>query len=78
MTGEFHEALELAGLRRIRFHDLRHSTASLLAATGSSLRTAMEILGHSQIAITADLYTHLFESVEREAMERVDKLLVGS
>ena len=71
----FHALLDRAGLRHQRIHDLRHGCASLLAASGADLRQAMEILGHSGIGITANLYTHIYESVKREAMQRVDVLL---
>jgi integrase len=58
-----------------RFHDLRHTAASLLLAQGCTLHTVKEILGHSQIALTADLYGHLFMSVAREAMSGMDAAL---
>ena len=46
-------------MRRIRFHDLRHSCASLLYAHGVSLKEIQEWLGHSNISTTANIYTHL-------------------
>lgn len=46
-------------MRRIRFHDLRHSCASLLYAHGVSLKKIQEWLGHSNISTTANIYTHL-------------------
>jgi integrase len=55
----------------IRFHDLRHSSASLALAGGVPLRVVSERLGHSSIGITADLYTHVFEEVGREAAEQI-------
>ena len=61
-----------AKLREIRLRDLRHSCASLLFAQGCSLRLVMEILGHSQIAITANLYTHLLPEADREAARAMD------
>lgn len=55
--------LEKNNLRKIRFHDLRHSCASLLYANGVSLKEIQEWLGHSDISTTSNIYTHLtFES----------------
>ena len=72
---EFCKFLLRAGIRHIRFHDLRHSCASLLFAKGLTLRQIMEILGHSQIAITANLYTHLLPEADREAAGAMQALL---
>ena len=47
------------GFRRLRYHDLRHSSASLLLACGVPLKQIQEWLGHSSFAITADTYAHL-------------------
>lgn len=59
ITQHFPFVLEKNGLRRIRFHDLRHSCASLLYANGVSLKEIQEWLGHSNISTTANIYTHL-------------------
>jgi integrase len=74
----FKAVLVRGDLRQQRFHDLRHGCASLLAASGASLVEAKEILGHSQISITADLYTHIFDKAKREAMDRLDRVLAHS
>ena len=52
----FDELITKAGVRRIRFHDLRHTCASLVLAQNVQAQVVMEILGHSQLAITTDLY----------------------
>ena len=59
LTRCFPEFMEKQGFRRIRFHDLRHSCASLLLASGVPLKQIQEWLGHSNFAITADTYAHL-------------------
>ncbi|MDR1002089.1 MAG: site-specific integrase [Oscillospiraceae bacterium] len=59
VTQHFPALLEKNGLRRIRFHDLRHSCASLLHANGVSIKEIQEWLGHSTISTTANIYTHL-------------------
>lgn len=66
-----------AGLRPIRLHDLRHTCATLLLAHGVSARVVMETLGHSQIAITMNTYTHVLPVLQREAADRMDALLSG-
>ncbi|GGU86616.1 site-specific integrase [Streptomyces albospinus] len=64
-----------AGLRVVRLHDARHGTATLLTAAGVAPRVVMEILGHSQISITMDVYTHVVQDTQREAMSHMDRLL---
>ncbi len=64
-----------AGLPRVRLHDTRHGCASLLFAAGIAPRTVMEILGHSQIAVTMNVYTHVNDDSRREAMSHMDRLL---
>lgn len=64
-----------ADLPQIRLHDTRHGCASLLFAAGVAPRTVMEILGHSQIAVTMNVYTHVSDGDRREAMGHMDRLL---
>ena len=59
ITQHFPIVLQKNGMRKIRFHDLRHSCASLLFANGVSLRDIQEWLGHSDISTTSNIYTHL-------------------
>ena len=63
--------LAKAGLRRIRFHDLRHTFASLLIQAGESLAYVKDQLGHSSIKITVDLYGHLVPGANRQAVDRL-------
>jgi integrase len=58
------------GLRRIRLHDLRHTSASLGLASGESLLEVSRRLGHSSISVTADIYSHISPEVARESAER--------
>ncbi|MFE6713310.1 tyrosine-type recombinase/integrase [Streptomyces sp. NPDC057695] len=66
---------ETAGLRPIRLHDARHGCATLLTAAGVAPRVVMEILGHSQISLTMDVYTHVVQDTQREAISHMDRLL---
>ena len=59
LTSAFPKFLESHGLRRMRFHDLRHSCASLLLANGVPLKHIQEWLGHSDFTTTANIYAHL-------------------
>jgi hypothetical protein len=77
----FYPLLERAGLPRIRFHDLRHSAATLLLGLGIHPKIVSEMLGHSQIAITLDLYSHVTATMQQEAVRAFEGLLgiqVGS
>ena len=68
----FEAALRKAGLRKVRFHDLRHSYASWLIANRESLAYVRDQLGHHSIQITVDLYGHLVPGENREAVNRLD------
>ncbi|MET8544812.1 site-specific integrase [Kitasatospora sp. NPDC004799] len=59
----------------VRMHDARHGCASLLIACGVSPRVVMEILGHSRFGITMEVYTHVTQDTQREALDKVDRLL---
>jgi integrase len=75
ITRRFQHILAGAGLPHQRFHDLRHACASLLLAQGVPARVVMETLGHSEISLTLNTYSHVMPSVGREAAERMDQLL---
>jgi integrase len=72
---QFHEALRHAGLRRIRFHDVRPSCATLLLVQGVSPRLVMEVLRHSEIALTMNAYSHVVPELQREAAQRMQAIL---
>jgi len=71
----FHDALAKAGMRRVRFHDLRHSCATLLLVQGISPRVVMEVLGHSEIALTMNAYSHVVPELQRDAAQRMQAIL---
>jgi integrase len=73
----FYPLLERAGLPHLRFHDLRHSAATLLLAMGVHLKIVQEMLGHSTITVTADLYSHVLPSMQQEPAEKMGQLLSG-
>ncbi|MFZ5447880.1 MAG: tyrosine-type recombinase/integrase [Thermodesulfobacteriota bacterium] len=74
----FYPALEKAGLRHIRIHDLRHTFASLLIQNGESLAYIRDWLGHHSIQITVDIYGHLEPEKNREAVERLDAVFLNT
>jgi integrase len=74
----FKRALKRAGLPEMRFHDLRHSCNSLLEAQGVSARVRMEILGHSDIRLTENVYTHVVPASMREGVESLGRVLAFS
>jgi integrase len=67
----FEKCLQKAGLRRIRFHECRHTFESLLIQNGESLTYVKEQLGHSSIKITVDVYGHLVPGANRQAVNRL-------
>ena len=75
VSHHFHRMLNLAGLPQRRFHDLRHSCATLLLVQGVSPRVVMDVLGHSQIALTMNTYTHVLPELRREAADRMEELI---
>jgi integrase len=75
VTHRLHRLLADAGLPQMRFHDLRHACASLLMAQGVHPRVVMETLGHSQIGLTMNTYSHVLPSLQRDAADRIGALL---
>lgn len=77
VTHRFQQQLATAGLARMTFHDLRHAAATLALSEGASLVEIKEFLGHSQIAITADIYAHVAPELRREMARRMQRALDG-
>ncbi|MDT0416285.1 tyrosine-type recombinase/integrase [Streptomyces sp. DSM 41982] len=75
LTRTFTTILRRAGLRRIRFHDLRHSTATLLLEQGVELVVIKELLGHAHIGVTATVYAHVRLRLQRDAIDSLGRAL---
>jgi integrase len=73
----FTRRCELAGVRVIRLHDTRHTCGSLLAALDVHPRIAMQILRHSKIAVTMEIYTHVPSEATRRALKKLGKHIAG-
>jgi len=78
VSRRFRKILAKAGLPDMRYHDLRHGTASLMAALGVPPRVAMELLGHANISTTMEVYAHVAPEFQREAVDRVSAALWSS
>lgn len=74
---EFKTLCQRAGIPPYRVHDLRHTAATLLIAQGQHARVIMEVLGHSQIAVTMNVYGHVMDSQLRGAADAVTEALWG-
>jgi integrase len=59
----------------IRFHDLRHTAATLLLSRGLNPKIVSEMLGHASIAITLDIYSHVLPHMQQQAADAMDDLL---
>ncbi|MGE3075471.1 MAG: tyrosine-type recombinase/integrase [Dehalococcoidia bacterium] len=75
VTRMFQAHLERAGIRSQRFHDMRHAAASLMLAEGMHPRAIMETLGHSQIALTMNTYSHVSDAMRREVADAMQRAL---
>ncbi len=75
-TGRIHKKLlKKAGLPDIRFHDLRHTYATLALQNGVDIKTLSEILGHYSAGFTLDTYTHVTTKMQQSAAEKMDKFM---
>ena len=74
----FRNLLKEADLPQIRFHDLRHSAATMMLTMGVHPKVVQELLGHSSISLTLDTYSHVLPSMQQEAMDKLDALFGGS
>lgn len=76
VTEHFSWVIEKYGLRKIRFHDLRHTCASLLLANGISMKQIQIWLGHSTFSTTADIYAHLDFTAQEESAAAMGGMFV--
>ena len=75
LTHNFTRIAKRAGLSGVRFHDLRHTFASLMFLRGAKPKVISEALGHSSVAFTMDVYSHIIEGMQEDAMALLDEVL---
>jgi integrase len=75
IRGRFDRLIARHGLPRIRFHDTRHTAATLMMAEGIHPKVVSERLGHSKVSMTLDRYSHVTPAMQREAAERMERSL---
>jgi integrase len=71
----FESAVRRAGVRRIRVHDLRHTAATMALTGRAHPKQVQEMLGHADVSITLDVYSHVSEDMHRDVAERIGRLL---
>jgi integrase len=78
LSRSFAPLLAAAGIPHVRFHDLRHTAATLMAAQGVHTKVVSEMLGHASIGITLDLYSHVTPSMAQQAVTAMESLFDGA
>jgi len=78
MTRGFHPALKRAGIRRIRFHDLRHTFASLMISNGEDIVRVSRLMGHSTASFTLNVYSHMLPREHDPSGDRLASLVFGN
>lgn len=71
----FKRIVKSIGLENVRFHDLRHTFASLMLLRGAKPKVISEALGHSSVAFTMDVYSHILGEMQGDAMTLLDEVL---
>lgn len=74
---QFRHALKITNAPKLRFHDLRHTAAALMLNNGVDVLIASRLLGHAKPSITLDVYGHLIPSVQAEAAEILERLILA-
>jgi hypothetical protein len=77
VTKQYRALLQRAGLEQRRFHDLRHSGGTFLASRNVHPRVIMEVLGHSQVSTTMNIYTHVALDSMWEALDAISDIFDG-
>lgn len=77
VSNRFTSLVRRTGLDSVRFHDLRHTMATLALAAGVHIKVVSERLGHSSTQITLDTYSHVLPDLQQEAAEALDAALAG-
>ena len=75
LTHNFARLVKRSGLNNVRFRDLRHTFASLMLLRGAKPKVISEALGHSSVAFTMDVYSHIIEGMQSDAMALLDEVL---
>lgn len=75
LSHDFARIVKRAGLEHLRFHDLRHTFASLMLLRGAKPKVISEALGHASVAFTMDTYSHIIEGMQEDAMALLDEVL---
>jgi integrase len=75
LSHEFARIAKTAGFNGVRFHDLRHTFASLMLLRGAKPKVISEALGHSSVAFTMDVYSHIIDGMQADAMALLDEVL---
>ncbi len=75
LTHNFARIAKKAEIENVRFHDLRHTFASLMFLRGAKPKVISEALGHSSVAFTMDTYSHIIEGMQSDAMALLDEVL---
>jgi integrase len=75
LNREFKRIIKRAGLDNVRFHDLRHTFASLILLRGAKPKVISEALGHASVGFTMDVYSHIIQGMQSEAMVLLGEVL---
>ncbi len=75
LSHDFAKIAKRASMKGVRFHDLRHTFASLMLLHGAKPKVISEALGHASVAFTMDTYSHIIEGMQEDAMALLDEVL---